>query len=198
MFASASLDSMIEKIRSDKYRISECPDVIIEEDKSYTAILETDAGDIHIDLFPDTAPNAVNSFKYQAESGIFDGTEIRSSYDGFEISFGDLSAPGYSFDAEFDDSHLFDGSGYIGINFSDGQTFGQFFITNDINAIYEMQIRQDCQETDISDDAILQYVREKIIRFSKANTVFGRISEEDFDKLDQLNKGTVINHISFQ
>ena len=198
MFDSASLDSMIEKIRSDKYRISECPDVVIEEDKSYTAILETDEGDIHIDLFPDTAPNAVNSFKYQAESGIFDGTEIRSSYDGFEISFGDLSAHGYSFDAEFDDSHLFDGPGYIGINFSDRQTFGQFFITNDINAIYEMQIRQDCQETDISDDAILQYVREKIIRFSKANTVFGRISEEDFDKLDQLNKGTVINHISFQ
>ena len=60
MFDSASLDSMIEKIRSDKYRISKCPDVVIEEDKSYTAILETDAGDIHIDLFPDTAPNAVS------------------------------------------------------------------------------------------------------------------------------------------
>ena len=190
MFDAASLDSFIEKIRMDKYRSSECPDVVIEEGSSYSAVLKTDAGDIHIELFPDTAPNAVNSFKYQAE--------IRSSYDGFEISFGDLSAPGYSFDAEFDDSHLFDGPGYIGINFSDGQTFGQFFITNDINAIYEMQIRQDCQETDISDDAILQYVREKIIRFSKANTVFGRISEEDFDKLDQLNKGTVINHISFQ
>ena len=198
MFDSASLDSMIEKIRSDKYRISECPDVVIEEDKSYTAILETDAGDIHIDLFPDTAPNAVNSFKYQAESGIFDGAEIRSSYDGFEISFGDMAAPGYSFDVEFDDSRLFDGSGYIGFSFSEGQSFGRIFITNDIHAIYEMQIRQDCQETDISDDAILQYVREKIIRFSKANTVFGRISEEDFDKLDQLNKGTVINHISFQ
>ena len=76
--------------------------------KSYTAILETDAGDIHIDLFPDTAPNAVNSFKYQAESGLFDGAEIRSGYDGFEISFGDMAAPGYSFDAEFDDSRLFD------------------------------------------------------------------------------------------
>ena len=198
MFDSASLDSMIEKIRSDKYRISKCPDVVIEEDKSYTAILETDAGDIHIDLFPDTAPNAVNSFKYQAESGIFDGAEIRSSYDGFEISFGEMAAPGYSFDVEFDESRLFDGSGYIGFSFSEGQSFGRIFITNDIHAIYEMQIRQDCQETDISDDAILQYVREKIIRFSKANTVFGRISEEDFDKLDQLNKGTVINHISFQ
>ena len=166
--------------------------------KSYTAILETDAGDIHIDLFRDTAPNAVNSFIYQAKSGLFDGAEIRSSYDGFEISFGDFSAPGYSFDAEFDDSHLFDGPGYIGINFSDGQTFGQFFITNDINAIYEMPIRQDCQGRDISDEAIGQYVHEKIIRFSKSNTVFGRFADEDMDKLEQINKGAVINKIQFQ
>ena len=169
--------------------------IVIEEGRSYTAVLETDAGDIHIELFPDTAPNAVNSFIYQAESGIFDGTEIRSSYDGFEISFGDLSAPGYSFDAEFDDSHLFDGPGYIGISFSDGQTFGQLFITNDIQTFYEKQIRRDCQETDISDETIGQYVHEKIIRFSKANTVFGRITDEDMDKLDILKKGTVIKNI---
>ena len=88
MFDAASLDSFIEKIRMNENRCSECPDVVIEEGGSYTAVLETNAGDIHIELFADTAPNAVNSFKYQAESGLFDGAEIRSSYDGFEISFG--------------------------------------------------------------------------------------------------------------
>ena len=61
-----------------------------------------------------------------------------------------------------------------------------------------MQIRQDCQERDISDEAIDKYVNEKIIRFSKADTVFGRIADEDLDKLEQLNKGTVINGIRFQ
>ena len=198
MFDAASLDSFIEKIRMNENRSSECPDVVIEEGESYTAILETDAEDIHIELFPDTAPNAVNSFKYQAEFGLFDGTEIRSGYDGFEISFGDMAAPGYSFDVEFDDSRLFDGSGYIGFSFSEGQSFGRIFITNDIHAVYEMQIRQDCQGRDISDEAIGQYVHEKIIRFSKGNTVFGRIADEDLDKLEQLNKGTVINRIRFQ
>ncbi len=198
MFDAASLDSFIEKIRMDKYRSSECPDVVIEEGSSYSAVLKTDAGDIHIELFPDTAPNAVNSFKYQAEYGLFDGAEIRSSYDGFEISFEDMADPGYSFDVEFDDSRLFDGPGYIGISFSDGQSFGRIFVTNDVNAVYEMQIRQDCQVRDISDETVGKYVHEKIIRFSKANTVFGRIADEDLDKLEQLNKGTVINRIRFQ
>ena len=199
MFDAAFLDSLIEKIRMNEYQISECPDVVIEEGRSYTAILETNTGDVHIELFTDTAPNAVNSFIYQAESGLYDGAEIRSSYDGFEIMIGDMAAPGYSFDVEFDDLQIFDGAGYIGIGFSsDEQTFGRLFITNDIHAFFEKQSRQDCQGTDISDEAIGQYVHEKIIRFSKANTVFGRIADEDMDKIEQLNKGTVINKISFQ
>ena len=182
----------------NEFRSSECPDIVIEEGRSYTAVLETDAGDIHIELFPDTAPNAVNSFKYQAESGFLDGSKMRTSYDGFEIMVGDMAAPGYSFDTEFDDSRIFDGPGYIGISFSDGQTFGQMFVTDDIQTFYEKQIRRDCKRTDISDEAIGQYVHEKIIRFSKANTVFGRIADEDLYKLNQLNKGTIINKIRFQ
>ena len=51
---------------------------------------------------------------------------------------------------------------------------------------------------DISDETIGQYVQEKIIRFSKENTVSGKISDEDLDMLDQLKSGTVINRIRFQ
>ena len=57
--------SKSEKIRMNEYQSLECPDVVIEEGGSYTAVLETDAGDIHIELFPDTAPKAVNSFMYR-------------------------------------------------------------------------------------------------------------------------------------
>ena len=199
MFDAASLDSYIEKIRKSEYLAQECPDVQIEKGGSYTAVLETDAGDIHVELFPDTAPNAVNSFIYQAESGWYDGVEMQSSYDGFEILVGNMTAPGYSFDAEFDDSRLFDGSGFIGIGFSsDENSFGQIFITNDIRGFYEKQIRKDCPETEISDNVIRHYVHEKIIRFSKVNTVFGKIVNEDLDMLEQLNKGMVINRIRFQ
>lgn len=80
MFDAASLDSFIEKIRKSEYRVQECPDVLIEEGESYTAILETEIGDIHIELFSDTAPNAVNSFIYLAESGWFDGITLVRSY----------------------------------------------------------------------------------------------------------------------
>ena len=199
MFDESSLDSFIEKIRMNEYRSSDCPEVVIEKGRSYTAVLETDAGNIHIELFPDTAPNAVNSFIYQAESGLYNGAEIESSYDGSDIMVGNMAAPGYSFDVEFNNSQLFDGPGYVGISFSsDEQSFGRIFITNDVQANYEKQIRRDSQETEISDEAIEQYVHEKIIRFSKANTVFGRIMDEDLDTLDLLNKGTVIKNIRFQ
>ncbi len=198
MFDEASLNSFIEKTRINEYRVSECPDVVIKKGKTYTAVLETDAGEIHIELFPDTAPNAVNSFMYQAESGLYDGAELQSGCDGFEISFGDMAISGYSFDAEFDDSRLFDGPGYIGISFVDGQPFDRIFITNDVHEIYEKQIRKDSQCRDISDETIGKYVHDKIIRFSKDNTVFGRIMDEDLDKLNLLNKGTVINKIRLQ
>ena len=56
----------------------------------------------------------------------------------------------------------------------------------------------DCQGMDISDEAIGQYVHEKLVRFSKENTVFGRISDEDLDKIEQLNRRTVVNKIRFQ
>ena len=42
MFDEASLDSFIEKIRMNEHQISECPDVVIEEGGSYTAVLETE------------------------------------------------------------------------------------------------------------------------------------------------------------
>ena len=107
--------------------------------------------------------------------------------------------PGYSFDTEFAGSRLFDGPGYIGISFSsDKLTSGQVFITNDIRAFYEKQIRQDCQGTELSDEVIGQYVHEKLIRFSKANTVFGKIADADLNILEQLKNGTVINKIRFQ
>ena len=61
-FDAASLDSCIEKIRKSEYLAQECPDVQIEEGRSYTAVLETDVGEVHVELFPDTAPIASAPF----------------------------------------------------------------------------------------------------------------------------------------
>ena len=186
MFDAASLDSYIGKIRKSEYRVQECPDVLIEEGESYIAILETEIGDIHVELFPDTAPNAVNSFIYLAESGWFDGITLVRSYDNSLWNADGIGDPGYSFDIEYDGVQDFDGPGYIGFaNSADEQNLVGFFITNDIRGYYDQKIRKDCGDLNFTEDAVEKYVDEKILRFSKNNTFLGRIVDDDFQKMMQ-------------
>ncbi len=186
MFDAASLDSYIEKIRMSEYRIQECPDVVIEEGKTYTAVLETEIGDIHVELFPDTAPNAVNSFIYLAESGWFDGITLVQSNDESIWNAESVVEPGYSFDIEYDRSKTIDGPGFIGIDSSSfEQNPARFFITDNIRGYYEQRIREDCSGLGITEEAFDKYVDEKILRFSKANTIFARIVDRDIQKMIQ-------------
>ena len=48
---------------------------------------------------------------------------------------------------------------------------------------------------DVSEDAVSEYITEKIIRLSKMNSLFGRVFDEDMEKLMLLDNGTVINNI---
>ena len=184
MFDDASLDSYIEKIRMSKYRVQACPDVVIEEGKTYTAVMETNAGNFHIELFPDTAPNAVNSFMYLAQSGWFDGiTLVRSNGASVWKAEGVID-PGYSFNNEYDRSQMFNGLGYIGfVNSPDEKNPANFFLTDDIRSYYDQKIREDCSGLDIAEDAYERYVDEKLSRFSSANTIFGRIIDVDLQRV---------------
>lgn len=162
-----------------------------------TAVLETESGNIRFELFADTAPNAVNSFKFLAEQGWYDETEITADYNGLAVYGEGRSGPGYGIGIEFDENSLFDGPGYIGFDGSKlNENAGRFFITNDIRSYFENRIRQDIGSRDISEEAIRKYADEKIIRYSRKNTVFGRILEEDMDKLNLLKNGTLIRNIS--
>ena len=100
------------------------------------------------------------------------------------------------FDAEFFKTRLFDGPGYIGFDGSaSDQDAGRFFITGDIRQYLEGKIRSDSSEMDVSEDAVSEYITEKIIRLSKMNSLFGRVFDEDMEKLMLLDNGTVINNI---
>ena len=196
MFDDASLDALVGRLKAEKDAVRECPGIVIAEDTSYTAILETDAGIIRFELFADTAPNAVNSFIFLAGQGWYDGTEITADYDGFALSAAGQGGSGYSIGIEFDESRLFDGPGYIGLerSLADGNA-GRFFITNDIRSYFEERIRQDAGSRDIPEDTIRKYADGKIVRYSEKNTVFGRVLDEDMDKLDLLKNGAVIRKI---
>lgn len=56
--------------------------------------IDTSCGPITLDLFPDVAPQAVNSFVFLARAGYFDGTVFHRIVPGFVIQGGDPTAAG--------------------------------------------------------------------------------------------------------
>jgi len=74
---------------------------VIKTGKSYTAILHTTAGDITIQLSPDT-PITTNNFVFLAQQKFYDGVIFHRVIPGFMIQGGDptgtgMGDPGYKF-----------------------------------------------------------------------------------------------------
>jgi len=70
--------------------------------------IETEKGDILIELYPDTAPNTVANFKALAGKGYYDGLVFHRVIPGFMAQGGDpdgrgTGGPGYSVKAEFNE-----------------------------------------------------------------------------------------------
>lgn len=111
-----------------------CPPQVIDPEKNYTATLQTEKGDIVIELFASQAPTTVNSFVFLSQEGWFDGVTFHRVLPGFVAQTGDpsglgLGGPGYEFDNE-NNGLLFDKAGVVGMANSGANSNGsQFFIT---------------------------------------------------------------------
>ena len=129
------LTAIVEMIKLEELQFSECPPMTVDTETTYIAIIETEGGDIVIELFPDAAPLAVNSFIYLAENGWFDGIMFHRVIPGFVAQTGDPSGtgygnPGYSFSNEVSADLVFDRAGLVAMANSGPDTNGsQFFIT---------------------------------------------------------------------
>jgi hypothetical protein len=93
-----------------------CPPWVIDPERSYTAILDTSAGEIEIELYADVAPIAVNSFVFLAQNGWFDEVYFHRVIPGFVAQAGDpvglgVIGPGYKFVNETDNDLSFDRKG---------------------------------------------------------------------------------------
>jgi len=112
-----------------------CPPWVIDPERSYTARLDTSAGEIEVDLYADVAPLAVNSFVFLAQNGWFDQVYFHRVIPGFVAQAGDPSGfgvvgPGYKFANETDNELSFDRAGILGMANAGVDTNGsQFFIT---------------------------------------------------------------------
>jgi cyclophilin family peptidyl-prolyl cis-trans isomerase len=78
------------------------PAMVVDQDKQYSATIETDKGNIRMELYPKDAPRTVNNFVFLAREGYFDGVVFHRVVPGFVIQGGDptgtgAGGPGYKF-----------------------------------------------------------------------------------------------------
>lgn len=134
---------------------AECPDWVIDPSKSYTAILDTTAGEIAIDLNADAAPMAVNNFVFLAQKGWYDGVSFHRVFEDMLAQAGDPSgtgvvSPGYLFANETNNDLSYDKAGVVGMaNSGVDRNGAQFFITmtpmTDLDGDYTIfgQVQED-------------------------------------------------------
>ena len=109
------------------------PPFCLDPDATYSALVETSAGDITIDLDQAAAPETVNSFVFLARNNYFDDTVCHRVIQDFVVQCGDPTAtgtggPGYRFADELPDDGAYE-IGSIAMANSGPDTNGsQFFI----------------------------------------------------------------------
>ncbi len=112
------------------------PAMGIDPQKTYTATIQTDDGDIVLQLFADKTPNTVNNFVFLAREGFYDSVIFHRIIDNFMVQGGDPTGtgrggPGYSFADEFHPELRHDGPGVLSMANAGPNTNGsQFFITH--------------------------------------------------------------------
>jgi cyclophilin family peptidyl-prolyl cis-trans isomerase len=112
------------------------PAMAIDPKKSYTATLNTDKGEIVVQLHADKVPSTVNNFVFLAKQGYYDGTIFHRVIKDFMAQGGDPTGsgsggPGYEFADEFHPSLRHDKPGVLSMANAGPATNGsQFFITH--------------------------------------------------------------------
>jgi cyclophilin family peptidyl-prolyl cis-trans isomerase len=131
----ANIKMILKLMDLKELQYTECPPIIIDPLKRYVATIQTEKGDIKLDLFPDIAPLAVNSFIFLANNGWFDDITFHRVLPGFVAQAGDptgtgIGGPGYAYKNETLPEMIFDRSGLLAMANSGPDSNGsQFFIT---------------------------------------------------------------------
>lgn len=105
----------------------------IDKSKKYTAVIETEKGNLVIELFAADVPITVNNFVFLAREGFYDGSTFHRVIPGFMAQGGDptgtgMGGPGYKFSDEFT-SHKHTAGALSMANAGPNTNGSQFFIT---------------------------------------------------------------------
>ncbi len=94
-------------------------DMGLDENKSYQARVKmADGGEFLMELYPQSAPQTVNSFVFLTREGYFDGVTFHRVLDGFVAQTGDpsgtgMGGPGYTLPNEIDPDLSHDAKGVV-------------------------------------------------------------------------------------
>jgi len=105
----------------------------IDTSKQYTATIETEKGDLVIELFAKDVPVTVNNFVFLAGEGFYDGSTFHRVIPGFMAQGGDptgtgMGNAGYRFNDEFTE-HTHEAGALSMANSGPNTNSAQFFIT---------------------------------------------------------------------
>ena len=112
------------------------PQMSVDPKKKYTATLQTDKGEIVIELFADKVPNTVNNFVFLTRQGFYNDTIFHRVIANFMVQGGDPTGtgrggPGYRFGDEFHATLRHNKPGILSMANAGPNTNGsQFFITH--------------------------------------------------------------------
>jgi peptidyl-prolyl cis-trans isomerase B (cyclophilin B) len=112
------------------------PEMQIDPDKVYKAVVETSRGVIELELYPEHAPKTVNNFVFLAGESFYNGTSFHRVIANFMIQGGDPTGtgrggPGYRFEDELKGNPLKHDKKVISMANAGPDTNGsQFFITH--------------------------------------------------------------------
>lgn len=114
---------------------STAPEMSIDVRNAYRARIQTDIGNLEVQLFADRAPRTVNNFVFLARAGYYDGSIFHRVIKDFMAQGGDptgtgTGGPGYRFEDEFHPELVHDRPGILSMANSGPNSNGsQFFIT---------------------------------------------------------------------
>jgi len=112
------------------------PAMQIDSQKTYRVMIETNRGDMELELYPEHAPKTVNNFVFLAQEGFYDGIVFHRVINDFMIQGGDPTGtgrggPGYKFEDEVAANPLKHETAVISMANAGPNTNGsQFFITH--------------------------------------------------------------------